>query len=82
MSDKPNDNPKKSTERVVEHNEKFNVPIQTEKEEAEVFENANPESMADDREVRHKKEGLRWRFIIILKRIYLRSIAGALLQLS
>jgi hypothetical protein len=30
MSDKPNDDPKKSAERVVEHNEKFNVPVQTE----------------------------------------------------
>jgi hypothetical protein len=37
MSDKPNDDPKKSTERVVEQNEKFNVPLQNEKEEAEVF---------------------------------------------
>ena len=31
MSDKPNDDPKKSAERVVEHDEKFNVPVQTEK---------------------------------------------------
>jgi hypothetical protein len=38
MSDKPNDDPKKAMERVVEHNEKFNVPLQTEKEEAEVLE--------------------------------------------
>jgi hypothetical protein len=30
MSDKPNDDPKESAERVVEHNEKFNVPVQTE----------------------------------------------------
>ena len=59
MSDKPNDNPKKSTERVVEHNEKFNVPIQTEKEEAEVFENAEPENLADDGAIRRKKEGLK-----------------------
>lgn len=58
MSDKPNDDPKKSTERVVEHNEKFNVPYQTEKEEAEVFENAEPENMADDQEIRRKKAGL------------------------
>ena len=40
MSDHPNVDPKKSAERVVEHNEKFNVPVQTEEEEAEVFENA------------------------------------------
>jgi hypothetical protein len=58
MSDKPNDDPKKSTERVVEHNEKFNVPLQTEKEETEVFENAKPENIADDKEIRRKKEGL------------------------
>ncbi len=44
MSDKPNDDPKKSAERVVEHNEKFNVPVQTEKEEAQVFENASAEN--------------------------------------
>ena len=50
--------PKKSTERVVEHNEKFNVPLQTEKEEAEVLENAKPENIADDQEIRRKKEGL------------------------
>ena len=59
MSDKPNDDPKKSTERVVDQNEKFNVPLQTEKEEAEVFENAKPENRADDHEVRRKKEGLK-----------------------
>jgi hypothetical protein len=44
MSDTPNDDPKKSAERVVEHNEKFNVPLQTEKEEAQVFENASSEN--------------------------------------
>lgn len=53
----PNDNPKKSAERVVEHNEKFNVPVQTEAEEAEVFENAYPENKTDEREIRRKKEG-------------------------
>lgn len=58
MSDRPNDNPKKSAERVVEHNEKFNVPVQTEGEEAEVFENGYPENKADEREIRRKKEGL------------------------
>jgi hypothetical protein len=35
MSDTPNDDPKKSAERVVGHNEKFNVTVQTEKEEAQ-----------------------------------------------
>jgi hypothetical protein len=58
MSDKPNDDPKKSAERVVEHNEKFNVPVQTEEEEAQVFENASTEKIADDKEIRRKKEGL------------------------
>jgi hypothetical protein len=55
MSDKPNDDPKKSAERVVEHNEKFNVPVQTEEEEAQVFENASPENIANERSVARKK---------------------------
>ena len=58
MSNKPNDDTKKSAERVVEHNEKFNVPVQTEKEEAQVFGNASPESIADEKEIRRKKEAL------------------------
>jgi hypothetical protein len=58
MSDTSNDDPKKSAEIVVEHNEKFNVPVQTEKEEAQVFENASPEIRADDHDIRRKKEGL------------------------
>ena len=58
MTDTPNDDPKKSAERVVEHNEKFNVPVQTEKEEAQFFENASPENRADEQEIRRKKEGL------------------------
>jgi hypothetical protein len=58
MSDKPNDDPKKSAERVVEHNKKFNVPVQTEEEEAEVFENASPQNIANEQEIRRKKEGL------------------------
>lgn len=58
MSEKINDDPKKSAERVVEHNEKFNVPVQTEEEEAEVFENASSEHVASDQEIRRKKEGL------------------------
>ena len=57
MSDHPNDDSKKSAERVVEHNEKFNVPIQTEEEEAEVFENANTENKVDGKEIRRRKEG-------------------------
>jgi hypothetical protein len=57
MSDQPNDDPKKSAERVVQRNEKFNVPVQTEEEEAEVFGNASPENKADEQEIRRRKEG-------------------------
>ena len=57
MSDQPNDDPKKSAERVVQRNEKFNVPVQTEEGEAEVFENASPENKADEQEIRRRKEG-------------------------
>jgi hypothetical protein len=35
-----NDETKRRVERIIKYNEKFNVPIQTEKEEAETFENA------------------------------------------
>ena len=58
MSDHPNDDPKRSAERVVEHNEKFNVPVQTEAEEAGVFENTTTENKVDGKEIRRKKEGL------------------------
>ena len=71
MSDKPNDDPKKSAERVVEHNEKFNVPVQTEKEEAQVFENASPENKANEQEIRRKKEGNDWRINLNLLLVYL-----------
>ena len=57
MSDQPNVDPKKSAERVVDHNEKFNVPVQTEEEEAEVFENAISENKVDVKEIRRRKEG-------------------------
>ena len=58
MSDHPDVDPKKSAERVVEHNEKFNVPVQTEEEEAEVFENPTPENKVDEKEIRRRKEGI------------------------
>jgi hypothetical protein len=45
-----------SADRVIRHNEKFNVPLQTEEEEAETFENAKVEHLADDNEIRHKKK--------------------------
>lgn len=58
MSDTPHDDPKKSAGRVVDHQEKFNVPVQSEKEEAESQEDAAVEHYADPLEVRKKKEGL------------------------
>ncbi len=48
----------KSAERVVKHNEKSNVPLQTEEEEAKTFENAKVEHLADDEKIRQKKKGL------------------------
>ena len=56
MSDRPDDDPRKSAERVVKHNEKFNVPMQTEEEEAESHENAPVEHLADDREIERNKK--------------------------
>lgn len=58
MSEQPPDDSENVTERVLKHNEKFNVPIQTEKEEAEVFEDTEPQHLADENEIRRKKEGL------------------------
>jgi hypothetical protein len=48
--------PKESADRVVKHNGKFNVPIQTEEEEAEVLEDAPVEHLATDEDIRRKKE--------------------------
>ena len=56
MSDKPNDDPNKSSERVVKRNEKFNVPLQTEQEEAETSQNGSVEHLADDMEIQRKKD--------------------------
>lgn len=56
MSDKPYDDPEKSSDRVVRHNEKFNVPLQTEKEEAETHDNASIEHLANDKEIKRKKQ--------------------------
>ena len=44
--------------RVVKYNEKFNVPEQTEEEEAETHENAEVEDLADDSKIKRKKSGL------------------------
>ena len=45
-------------QRVVKYNEKFNVPEQTEEEEAETHENAEVEDLADDSKIKRKKSGL------------------------
>jgi hypothetical protein len=42
--------------RVVGKNEKFNVPDQTEKEEAETHENAPVENLAEDEEIKRKRK--------------------------
>jgi len=46
----------KKAERVVKYNEKDNVPIQTEKGEAETHENAEVEHLADEKEITRKRE--------------------------
>jgi hypothetical protein len=43
-------------ERVVKYNEKFNVPVQSEKEEAETHGNAEVEDFADDKEIERRKK--------------------------
>jgi cytoskeletal protein RodZ len=45
-------------QRVVKYNEKFNIPEQTEEEEAETHENAEVENLADDSKIKRKKSGL------------------------
>jgi hypothetical protein len=41
--------------RVVRKNEKFNVPDQSEKEEAETHENASVENLVDNKETEKRK---------------------------
>ena len=41
---------------MVKYNEKFNVPEQTEQQEAETFENTQPESLADEQVIKRRKE--------------------------
>jgi hypothetical protein len=48
-------NEKTAAERIVKYNEKFNVPDQTEEEEAESHENAEVEHLADNREIERRK---------------------------
>ena len=45
-------------QRVVKYNEKFNVPEQTEEEEAETHENAEVENLADNSKIKCRKSGL------------------------
>ena len=45
-----------ASSRVVRKNEKFNVPDQTEKEEAETHENAPVENLAEDEEIKRKRK--------------------------
>ena len=51
-----NDKNEPTAKRVVKYNEKFNVPEQTEKEEAETHENAPVEHLADEKEIKRRKE--------------------------
>lgn len=51
-----NENEEAASTRVVRKNEKFNVPDQTEKEEAETHENAPVENLAEDEEIKRKRE--------------------------
>lgn len=50
------DRPEDRAQRVVKYNEKFNVPEQTEKEEAETHEDAQIEYLADEREIQRRKK--------------------------
>ena len=54
-SNNKDNNTKVSAKRVVKYNEKFNVPDQTEKEEADVHENAPVEHLADEKEIKRRK---------------------------
>ena len=50
------ENEEAASTRVVRKNEKFNVPDQTEKEEAETHENAPVENLAEDEEIKRKRK--------------------------
>jgi hypothetical protein len=65
MSDEENKSSLSSSEeesnkaqRVVKYNEKFNVPEQTEEEESTTHENAEIENLADNSEIKRRKNGL------------------------
>jgi hypothetical protein len=50
------DETSEKAKRVVKYNEKFNVPIQTEKGEAETHESAEVEHLADEKEIKRKRD--------------------------
>jgi hypothetical protein len=50
------DDAEQRAERVVKYNEKFNVPEQTEKEEAESHGESEGEHLADENEIKRRKQ--------------------------
>jgi hypothetical protein len=54
----PSEEKSTKAQRVVKYNEKFNVPEQTEEEEAKTHENAEVEQLADNSEIKRRKSGL------------------------
>ena len=55
-SDEKSDDAAARAERAVRYNEKFNVPEQTEKEEAETHGNTEVEDLADNKEIKRRKK--------------------------
>ena len=51
-----NDDPAARAKRAVQYNERFNVPEQTEKEEAESHGNIEAEKLAKDKEIERRKK--------------------------
>ena len=56
-NDKPDDTEVRA-KRSVKYNERFNVPEQTEKEEAESHGKIEAENLADDKEIERRKKHL------------------------
>ena len=54
--DDKSDDAASRAERAVKYNEKFNVPEQTEKEEAETHVNTEVENLADNKEIKRRKK--------------------------
>ena len=55
-SNENNDDPSVRARKAVQFNERFNVPEQTEREEAESHGKAEAEDLADDKEIAKRKE--------------------------